>query len=263
MLIASGSTDRDFADNLFPDLLEPVSFIVSESKLSFVVAHVPCETSRQVSTTLSLPHQLQVQSGGEAFEVVYFIIPYTKVPTVLPFTVDIYSDVQVDCSPVTKGLQAMYHRHPIGEYDPQWQQDISSNEFVAECFYAAEFDSEVTCMMDALSELISLLTRRELTDNEKDVASALNLMQNAASVPFDVEDFVAEVSGSYDTLTEAVEMQLLLAESKKGKTKKIVASLDADGVQRSHALKTICVHHSVCAILRWHCGFHDGTAART
>ena len=38
----------DFVDHLFAGLAEPVHIPVSESKLAFVIAHVPCERNRQV-----------------------------------------------------------------------------------------------------------------------------------------------------------------------------------------------------------------------
>ena len=44
------ATVPDFADGLFDGLAEPINLVVAESKLSFVIAHVPCETNRQVCT---------------------------------------------------------------------------------------------------------------------------------------------------------------------------------------------------------------------
>ena len=153
-----------------------------------------------------------MQSGSEAFEVVYYVIPYTRVPTMLPFTVDIYSDVQVDCSPVTMGIQALYHRHRVGEYDPQWQHDAVANEFVAACFYAAEFDSELTWMREALAKLLGLLSQQDCVDDELVVSRALKLIQNAASKPYNREVFVAEVVASYDVLNEALDNRVMFRE---------------------------------------------------
>lgn len=38
----------DFVGHFFPGLSEPVYIPISESKLAFVIAHVPCERNRQV-----------------------------------------------------------------------------------------------------------------------------------------------------------------------------------------------------------------------
>ena len=47
----------------------------------------------------------------------------------------------------------------------------------------------------------------------------------------------------------------LASESKRSKAKKIVESLDVDGVQHSRALKCVCVQHSMLASLKWYCGY--------
>ena len=54
--------------------------------MAFVVASVPCEANaRQVSTNIGLSHELTV--GGETFAVTYAIVPFTDLPSDLPFTV--------------------------------------------------------------------------------------------------------------------------------------------------------------------------------
>ena len=104
---------------------------VPESEFAFSIADVPCEASRQVSTTLNLAHELRV--GGDTYPVTYHILPYTSEPADLPFILSVYGEHRFELTPLSHGIQALYFRHPtdrtyvdceggVHHYDPEWNE---------------------------------------------------------------------------------------------------------------------------------------------
>ena len=85
-------------------------------------------------------------------------------------------------------------------------------------------------MWDTTAELLGLLSLRELNDEELDVTSALKCIQNAASMLYNREAFLAEVSASYDTLVVALDTELLLRDRRDNEDSLLFQIIDVLGL---------------------------------
>ena len=108
-------TNPALARNPDPDWKEwvnPVQIQATDSQLAFMMVHVPAEASRQVATTITLAHQLEV--GGVIYPITYLIVPYTATDegikaADLLFYIDVFGDQQFELSPHVDGVQSLYH----------------------------------------------------------------------------------------------------------------------------------------------------------
>jgi len=134
----------DAISHIEEDWVDRTQILVADSDLAFVVAHVPAQTGRQVSTSVTLASSITIKEPLQTisgcighnseqrfrdveYPLVYYIVPYTKSyqdeskAQDLPYYIDVFSGAEFELGAETRGVQARYHRHLKEEYDHLWR----------------------------------------------------------------------------------------------------------------------------------------------
>jgi len=149
------------------------------------MANVVAAASRQVSTTVTLAHQLNV--GGVEYPISYLILPYTTTPDPMKaadllFYIDVFSNHLFELRPHMDGVQSLYHRHHPDNYNPLWIENAYGKEIVNWGYLS-------TIMMD--DDLL-----KGLGDEEKEVAEECDKTRSETDIGFLDETSGARKGGS-------------------------------------------------------------------